>query len=59
MLDAKMKLNQSPTRANNMDELEVKFNEWEQIGRDLGTGGSAFAVPEITKGIALSQLVPT
>ncbi len=37
MLGAKMKLYQSPARASNMDELEAKFNEWEQLGRDLGT----------------------
>ena len=37
MLGAKMKLYQSPARASSMDELEVRFYEWEQLGRDLGT----------------------
>ncbi len=59
MLDAKMKLYPSPARASNIDDLDVNLDEWEQIGRDPGIGCSSFAVPEITKGIALSQLVPT
>ena len=58
MLDAKMKLYQSPARANNMDELEAKLNEWEQLARDLGTGGGRLDVPDVTKNIALEQLVP-
>ena len=41
-----------------MDELEDKFDKWEQLDRELGAGGSAFAVPEITKSIALHLLVP-
>ena len=58
MLDAKMKLYQSPARATNMDDLEAKFNEWEQLARDLETGGGRFDVPDVTKNIALEQLVP-
>ena len=57
MLDAKMKLYQSPAKTD-MNELETKFAEWEQLGRDLGVGGADFKVCEITRGIALSQLVP-
>ena len=41
-----------------MNELEPKLAEWEQLGRDLGTGGADFKVSEITRAIALSQLVP-
>ena len=38
--EAKMKLYQNPTRAKGMDELEDKFNKWEQLDRELGAGGS-------------------
>ena len=31
MLNAKMKLYQNPVRARNMDDLEDKFNKWEQL----------------------------
>ncbi len=41
-----------------MEDLEDRFNKWEQLGRELGAGGSDFAVPEITKSIALTLLVP-
>ena len=58
MLNARMKLYQNPVRARGMHELEEKFNAWEQLDRDLGAGGSDFAVPDITKSIALALLVP-
>ena len=58
MLSAKMKLYQNPVRTRNMEDLEDKFNKWEQLDRELGAGGSDFAVPEITKSIALALLVP-
>ena len=41
-----------------MDDLEDKFNKWEQLGRELGSGGSEFTVPDIAKSIALALLVP-
>jgi hypothetical protein len=41
-----------------MEDLEDKFNKWEQLDRELGAGGSEFAVPDITKAIALALLVP-
>ena len=41
-----------------MDDLEDKFNNWEQLDRELGAGGGAFTVPDITKSIALTLLVP-
>ena len=41
-----------------MDDLEDKFNKWEQLDRELGAGGSEFTVPDITKSIALALLVP-
>ena len=53
-MNAKMKLYQNPVRARGMDDLEDKFNKWEQLGRELGAGGSEFAVPEITRSIALA-----
>ena len=40
MLNAKMKLYQNPVRARGMDDLEDKFNKWEQLDRELGAGGS-------------------
>ena len=58
MLSAKMKLYQNPVHTRNMEDLEDKFNKWEQLDRELGAGGSDFAVPEITKSIALALLVP-
>ena len=58
MLNAKMKLYQNPARAKGMDELEDKFNKWEQLDRELGAGGSEFTVPEITESISLALLVP-
>ena len=58
MLDAKMKLYPNPVRATGMSDLEDKFNSWEQLGRELGAGGELFHVPDITKNIALAQLVP-
>ena len=58
MLNAKMKLYQNPVRTRNMEDLEDKFSKWEQLDRELGAGGSDFAVPEITKSIALALLVP-
>ena len=58
ILCAKMKLYQNPVRARGMDDLEQKFNNWEQLDRELGAGGGAFAVPDITKSIALTLLVP-
>ncbi len=58
ILCAKMKLYQNPVRARGMDDLEEKFNNWEQLDRELGAGGGAFAVPDITKSIALTLLVP-
>jgi hypothetical protein len=58
MLSAKMKLYQNPVRTRNMEDLEDKFNTWEQLDRELGAGGSEFAVPDITKAIALALLVP-
>ena len=58
MLSAKMKLYQNPVRTRNMEDLEDKFNKWEQLDRELGAGGSEFAVPDITKAIALALLVP-
>ena len=58
MLKAKMKLYQNPVCTRGMDDLEDKFNKWEQLDRELGAGGSEFAVPEITKSIALALLVP-
>ena len=58
MLDAKMKLYQNPVRVTGMSDLEDKFNNWEQLGRELGAGGELFHVPDITKNIALAQLVP-
>ena len=58
MLNANMKLYQDPTRAKGMDELEDKFNKWEQLDRELGAGGSEFTVPEITKHMSLALLVP-
>ena len=53
-----MKLYQNPVRATGMSDLEDKFNTWEQFGRELGAGGELFHVPDITKNIALTQLVP-
>ena len=58
MLNAKMKLYQNPVRTRGMEDLEDKFNKWEQLDRELGAGGSEFAVPEITNSIALALLVP-
>ena len=58
MLNAKLKLYQNPVRARGMDYIEDKFNNWEQHDRELGAGGGAFAVPDITKSIALALLVP-
>ena len=58
MLNANMKLYQNPVRARGMDNLEDKFNKWEQLDTELGAGGGAFAVPDITKSIALALLVP-
>ena len=58
MLSAKMKLYQNPVRARGMDDLEDKFNKWEQLDRELGSGGSEFTVPDINKSIALALLVP-
>ena len=58
MLNAKMKLYQNPVRARGMDDLEDKFNNWEQLDRELGAGGGAFAVPDINKSIALALQVP-
>ena len=54
-----MKLYQNPVRARGMGDLEEKFNNWEQLDRELGAGGGAFAVPDITKSIALTLLVPS
>ena len=42
-----------------MDDLDDKFIKWEQLDRELGAGGAEFAVPEITKSIALALLVPS
>ena len=58
MLNAKMKLYQNPVRTRGMEDLEDKFNKWEQLDRELGAGGADFTVPEITKSIALHLLVP-
>jgi len=58
MLDAKMKLDQNPVRATGMSDLEEKFNNWEQLSRDLDAGGESFHVSDITKNIALEQLAP-
>ena len=40
MLNAKMKLYQNLVRTRGMDDLEDKFNKWEQLDRELGAGGS-------------------
>ena len=40
MLNAKMKLYQNPVRTRGMEDLEDKFNKWEQLDRELGAGGS-------------------
>ena len=45
MLNAKMQLYQHPVRARTIDELESRFNEWEQLEVELGAGGQDFAVP--------------
>ena len=39
MLNAKMQLYQNPARARTIDELESRFNDWEQLERELGAGG--------------------
>jgi hypothetical protein len=57
VLDAKMKLYQNPQRATNMDDLENKLNDWEQLARDIAAGGGLYEVADITKKNALDQLV--
>ena len=58
VLDAKMKLYQNPVRAAGMSDIEEQFNNWGQLSRELDAGGESFHVSDITKSIALEQLVP-
>ena len=53
----KTKLYQKPQRATNMDDLENKVNDWEQLARDISAGGGLYEVADITKKNALGQLV--